>query len=151
MVLYRGIREGGFSFFTNYESRKGTELAENPFGAMAFYWPHPGKQIRLEGSVERLSAKESDSYFRSRPLQSQVTGVISMQSRTLQDEVRFQADLEAAERSALEEPVQRPQYWGGYKLIPSAMEFWTHGDHRRHHRLLYVKKGSVWAASRLYP
>src|SRR5690348_7912809 len=83
MVFYRGIRNGGFSFFTNYESRKGSEFAENPFGAIAFYWPHLGKQVRIEGPVERLSPEESDSYFQSRPFQSQITTVLSRQSRSL--------------------------------------------------------------------
>src|SRR5215831_17452537 len=89
MVLFRGLREGGFSFFTNYHSRKGLELSENPFAAIAFYWAHLGKQVRIEGAVERLSAEESDTYFRQRPLLSQITANVSLQSRPMPDEREF--------------------------------------------------------------
>jgi len=85
MVFYRGIREGGFSFFTNYESRKGAELAENPFAAMVFYWPENGRQVRVEGRVERLSDAESDAYFNARPLESRISAIVSRQSRPVGD------------------------------------------------------------------
>ncbi len=97
MVFYRGIREGGLSFFTNYESRKGRELLENPFAALVFHWPGLGRQVRIEGSAEQLSPKESDDYFGSRPLQSQVTAAISVQSRPLLDAQKFRRQLTAAE------------------------------------------------------
>lgn len=151
MVFYRGIRHGGFSFFTNYESRKGCEFAENPFGAMAFYWPHLGKQIRIEGPVERLSLEESDSYFQSRPFQSQITAVVSRQSRPLQDTSRFHANLIALGDAYSGKPVLRPPNWGGFKLMPEAFEFWTRGEHRRHDRVLYTKEGQGWNVIRLYP
>ena len=147
MVLYRGFREGGFSFFTNYESRKGRELTENPFAAMAFYWSHVGKQVRIEGPTERLSAAESDSYFRQRPIDSQVTAAVSRQSRPLLDEADFYARLDDAAR----QPIARPGDWGGFKLIPVRYEFWIHGEHRRHSRTLFEKQGSEWQESRLYP
>src|SRR5436190_17546105 len=151
MVFYRGIREGGFSFFTNYESRKGCELSENPIAAMAFYWPHLGKQIRIEGSVERLSPEESDSYFQTRPFQSQITAAVSLQSRPLRDARRFCAQLIALEKSYRGKKVLRPGNWGGFKIMPDVFEFWTHGEHRRHDRMLYQKKGQRWKAIRLYP
>ena len=144
-LLYRGIRNEGFSFFTNYESRKGRELAENPFAAMAFYWPHLGRQVRIEGPVERLSPKECDAYFQSRSLQSQITAVVSKQSRPLRDINKFRAELIASKE------VARPATWGGFIIVPEAFEFWTHGEHRRHDRILYTKEGQAWNAMRVYP
>lgn len=148
MVLYRGFREGGFSFFTNYESRKGRELSENPFAAMVFYWSHLGRQVRVEGPTERLSASESDSYFQQRPLESQVTASVSRQSRPLLDETEFVARLDEAKRTL---PIVRPAEWGGFKLVPVRYEFWIHGEHRRHSRTLFEKAESGWKESRLYP
>ncbi len=151
MVLYRGIREGGFSFFTNYESRKGREFSENPFAAMVFYWAHLGKQVRIEGHVERLSPAESDLYFQQRPLESRVTAVVSRQSQPMLDENEFLARLRDLEQSSRTAPPARPAEWGGFKLLPFRYEFWIHDDHRRHRRMLYEKDGVVWKESRLYP
>jgi pyridoxamine 5'-phosphate oxidase len=151
MVLYRGIREGGLSFFTNYESRKGIELSENPFAAMAFYWEVIGKQVRVEGRVERLSPEESDRYFESRPIESRVSAAASAQSRPMVDEAAFLSAWNAMLRSALVHGCTRPRNWGGFKLIPERFEFWTRGEHRRHHRLAYEKAGKSWNAVRLYP
>jgi pyridoxamine 5'-phosphate oxidase len=150
MVLYRGIREGGFSFFTNYESRKGLELSENPFAAMAFYWPHLGKQIRIEGQVQRLSPMESDAYFQQRPFLSQITAAASPQSRVMKDEGEFLARLAELEQTS-HGKISRPPGWGGFKLLPALFEFWTHRDNRRHERIQYEKFGSEWKESRLYP
>lgn len=150
MVLFRGIREGGFSFFTNYESRKGQELTENPAVAVAFYWPHLGKQVRIEGRVERLTPGESDRYFQSRPLGSQITAAVSRQSRPLVNEREFDDQIRALERSSTG-PVPRPSYWGGYKLIPERFEFWIHRDNRRHDRTAFVRERDSWVTTRLYP
>jgi pyridoxamine 5'-phosphate oxidase len=150
MVLYRGIREGGLSFFTNYESRKGEELSENPFAAMVFYWPHLGKQVRIEGEVERLSPSESDSYFQQRPYLSQITAAVSRQSRVMNDEREFNAQLDELERKS-NGRISRPAVWGGYKLLPARFEFWTHRDNRRHERVQYEKTGVEWTQARLYP
>src|SRR5204863_7604246 len=114
MVLYRGIREGGFSFFTNYESRKGLELAENPFAAMVFYWPHLGRQVRIEGPVERLSPNESDAYFAERPFESQITAIVSRQSHPMISEAEFAARLAELEQSIDRKQIQRPSEWGGF-------------------------------------
>ena len=151
MVLYRGVREGGLSFFTSYASRKGQELTDNPFAAMAFYWQSLGKQVRIEGAVERLSSRESDAYFQSRPLNSQITSALSRQSKPLLDEAGFVAEIAAAEVSAAGKPIARPEHWGGFKLVPSSFEFWIHQEHRRHYRMLYSREGSIWTATRLYP
>jgi len=151
IVFYRGIREGGFSFFTNYDSRKGRELAENPFGALAFYWPHLGRQVRVEGAVVRLSAEESDAYFQSRSFESQVTAVVSRQSQPLEDADEFQAEVRELENSNAGKQVLRPGNWGGFKLMPEVFEFWTRGEHRRHERIVYRREGDAWRRSRLYP
>ena len=150
MVLYRGIREGGFSFFTNYESRKGLELSENSFAAMAFYWPHLGRQVRIEGQVQRLSPMESDAYFQQRPFLSQITAAASPQSRVMKDEAEFLARLTELEQTS-HGKISRPLGWGGFKLLPSLFEFWTHRDNRRHERIQYEKFGDEWKESRLYP
>jgi pyridoxamine 5'-phosphate oxidase len=151
MVFYRGMREGGFSFFTNYESRKGREMEENRFAAIVFYWAHLGKQVRIEGEVQRLSAAESDRYFAARPFQSRITATLSRQSRPLSDEAAFVDELRLAERELHDQPVPRPENWGGFKLVPSLFEFWTRGDHRRHHRIVFGKAVGRWIASHLYP
>ena len=150
MMIYRGIREGGFSFFTNYESRKGRELADNAFAAIVFYWPHLGKQVRIEGEVQRLSTNESDAYFQQRPFLSQITAAASPQSRVMPDERDFLARIAELERVS-GGVIVRPSYWGGFKLMPSLFEFWTHRDNRRHERLQYERSGTEWTQSRLYP
>ena len=151
MVLYRGFREGGFSFFTNYESRKGRELSENLFAAMVFYWAHLGKQIRIEGPVERLSSAESDRYFVQRPFGSRVTANVSTQSQPLLDEHNFVERLIQMEHAFKSGEIPRSPDWGGYKLVPTLYEFWTHRDDRRHDRLQFEKSGQQWVATKLYP
>jgi pyridoxamine 5'-phosphate oxidase len=149
-VYFRGIREGGFSFFTNYESRKGQELAANPFASLAFYWPSVQKQVRVEGRVGKLSAAESDAYWRSRAIGSQVSAAASRQSRPLNDDSEFLAEIARVEK-AVGSAVPRPDHWGGYKMVPNVIEFWIHGEHRRHWRLRFEKTGEGWTSLRLYP
>jgi len=151
MVYFRGIREGGFSFFTNYESRKGRELAQNPFASIVFYWPHIGRQVRIDGRVERLSPEESDRYFNERPFQSRISAIVSRQSRPIEDDAAFLEALHAAEITYKSQSITRPENWGGFKLVPSLFEFWTRGEHRRHHRIVYQKDRESWKAARLYP
>ena len=151
MISYRGIREGGFSFFTNYESRKGIELDENPFVALVFYWPHIGKQVRVEGRTERLSASESDRYFRQRSLASQLTALVSPQSRSMPSENELNVRLTAYKGTSPQDPPPRPSYWGGFKVIPGRFEFWTHGDYRRHHRMVFESDSGMWKRMFLYP
>ena len=151
MVYFRGIREGGFSFFTNYESRKGRELAQNPFASIVFYWPHIGRQVRIDGRVERLSPEESDRYFNERPFQSRISAIVSRQSRPIEDDAAFVEALHAAEITYKSQSITRPENWGGFKLVPSLFEFWTRGEHRRHHRIVYQKDRESWKAARLYP
>jgi pyridoxamine 5'-phosphate oxidase len=150
MVLLRGADDRGFTFFTNYESRKGRELAENPRAALLFHWPQLGRQVRVEGSVERVSGEESDAYFATRPRGAQLAAWASRQSEPVETrealEARF-AELEAEHAG----DVPRPPHWGGYRLRPDTYEFWQHRDNRLHDRIRYRRDGSAWVAERLSP
>jgi pyridoxamine 5'-phosphate oxidase len=145
-VLLKDAGERGLSFFTNYESRKGAELAENPRAALVLYWHALGRQVRVEGDVERLAAAESDSYFVSRPPGSRRSAAVSPQSRVIDS--RGELELAAA---ALGDDVPRPESWGGYLLVPSLWEFWQHRLDRLHDRFRYRPGGSGWIVERLAP
>jgi len=145
-VLLKDAGERGLSFFTNYESRKGAELAENPRAALVLYWHALGRQVRVEGDVERLAAAESDSYFVSRPPGSRRSAAVSPQSRVIDS--RGELELAAA---ALGDVVPRPESWGGYLLVPSLWEFWQHRLDRLHDRFRYRPGGSGWIVERLAP
>lgn len=145
-VLLKDAGERGLSFFTNYESRKGAELAENPRAALVLYWHALGRQVRVEGDVERLAAAESDSYFESRPPGSRRSAAVSPQSRVIGS--RGELELAAA---ALGDDVPRPESWGGYLLVPSLWEFWQHRLDRLHDRFRYRPGGRGWIVERLAP
>jgi pyridoxamine 5'-phosphate oxidase len=151
MVLLKGADESGFGFHTNYESRKGGELDANPRAALLFYWQPQGRQVRIEGRVERAPADESETYFRTRPLGSRLAAWASPQSRELggRDELeRLYAD--AVARFAGED-VPRPSHWGGLRLVPDAYEFWQHADNRLHDRVRYERDAVGWSRVRLAP
>jgi pyridoxamine 5'-phosphate oxidase len=149
MVLVKGVEEGVFRFYTNYESRKAAELAENPLAALLFHWP--GRQVRVEGGVERLPEADSDAYFDSRPPGSRLSAAVSPQSRP----VASRADLEAAVGELRQRhpdgAVPRPASWGGYLLRPGTYEFWQHDRHRMHDRFRYTTAGGGWLVERLGP
>ena len=145
-VLLKDAGERGLSFFTNYESRKGAELAENPRAALVLYWHALGRQVRVEGDVERLAAAESDSYFVSRPPGSRRSAAVSPQSRVIGS--REELELAAA---TLGDDVPRPESWGGYLLVPSLWEFWQHRLDRLHDRFRYRPGGRGWIVERLAP
>jgi pyridoxamine 5'-phosphate oxidase len=151
MVLLKGVDEDGFVFFTGYESRKGGELAENPRAALVFYWQPLGRQVRVEGTVERVAAAESDEYFASRPRGSQLAAWASEQSRPLASrealEQRY-AELEAEHEGR---DVPRPDRWGGYRLRPEAIEFWQHRDNRLHERVRHTRARESWVSDLLSP
>ena len=152
MVLLKGIDERGIRFFTNYESRKGRELAENPRAAVAIHWQPLGRQVRLEGPVERLPAPESDAYFASRPPGSRIGALASRQGTVLED--REALDTRAAALAAQygDGPIPRPDYWGGYLLRPDTVEFWQHRPNRLHDREHFLlQPDGGWHAERLSP
>jgi len=150
MVLLKGAGEEGLTFFSNYDSRKGTELAANPRAALLAYWPGVGRQVRVEGHVTRLGRSESDAYFASRPAGSRVSAAASPQSAVVAD----RADLErrvAEVRGRHGDDPPRPENWGGYRLAPASWEFWQHRDDRLHDRLRYRRDGTTWVVERLAP
>jgi pyridoxamine 5'-phosphate oxidase len=144
MVLLKSADERGFTFFTNYESRKGRELETNPRAALLFH--RPGIQVRVEGRVERIAAEESDTYWETRPAASRRSAAASRQS----EPVGSRAELEAAVAAQPEEP-PRPARWGGYRLIPDAYEFWRHRDDRLHERHLFRAGDRGWQVLLLQP
>jgi pyridoxamine 5'-phosphate oxidase len=150
-VLCRGIDATGIRFFTSYESRKAGELENNPRAAVVFHWAALGKQVRIEGTVSRLAAAESDAYFAGRPRGSQLAASVSPQSRVIAslEELRGKQAALAAELG--DRPVPRPASWGGYRLTASRVELWTSGADRMHERLVYERAGEGWKESKLAP
>jgi pyridoxamine 5'-phosphate oxidase len=151
MVLLKGADESGFELHTNYESRKGAELQANPYAALLFHWQPLGRQVRIEGSVTRLPAEESDAYFRQRPRASQLAAWASPQSRPLDGDDALAALFADAAARFFESDVPRPPHWGGLRLHPDAYEFWQHAADRLHDRIRYRRDGASWARERLAP
>ncbi len=151
ILLLRDVGEKGFIFYTNYNSRKGAQLKENPFAAMTFFWQSVERQVRVEGKVIKLSAALSDKYFNSRPYASRVSAVASPQSKVVKNRQWLEESHEALLEKYPNENVPRPAHWGGYLLIPSQIEFWQGRPNRLHDRLRYTLRGGKWKMERLAP
>jgi len=150
IVLLKGVDNGGFVFYTNYESRKGRQLAAQPQACLVFFWAPLERQVRIDGTVGKVSSKESDVYFLSRPVGARLSARASAQSSTVTGrEVLENAVKE--EKSKYGENPPRPPLWGGYRVIPSRMEFWQGRENRLHDRLLYLRDGGGWKIERLAP
>jgi pyridoxamine 5'-phosphate oxidase len=152
IVLLKDISKGGFVFFTHYTSRKGKELQKNNNAAAVFWWNILARQVRIEGSVEKLTDQESDSYFNSRPRGSRLGALASNQSNTIPDYTYLVEKFNQAAAKYQDSNIPRPENWGGYRLIPERIEFWQGRENRLHDRLLFTKgKSGDWKIERLAP
>ena len=151
MVLLKGADEAGFVFFTGYVSRKAGELETNPQAALLFHWDALGRQVRLEGGVQRVSQEESDAYFATRPRGAQLAAAASRQSAVLSGREELDARVAELSKEYSGKEVPRPDHWGGYRLMPAAYEFWQHREDRSHDRLRYRRDGGAWVIERLSP
>jgi pyridoxamine 5'-phosphate oxidase len=151
IVLLKGVDERGFTFFTNYQSRKGRELAENPRATLVFFWVELERQVRIEGTIEKVTDSESDAYFASRPRGSQLGAWVSEQSEPIVSRELLESRLGEVEAKYLGQTVPRPPHWGGYRLIPTTIEFWQGRENRLHDRLRYRFMDSHWRLDRLAP
>lgn len=151
-VLLKGVDERGFIFFTNYESRKGQELADNPHAALVFYWPEQERQVCVTGQVSKLSPQESDAYFQSRPRGSRLGAWASRQSQPVPDRTALEESWRQIEVRYAGSDIPRPAHWGGYVLVPSAVEFWQGRPNRLHDRIRYTRESdNRWRIERLFP
>ncbi|WP_230411401.1 pyridoxamine 5'-phosphate oxidase [Collimonas humicola] len=151
IVLIKQFDEHGFIWFTNFESRKGHDLEEHPYGALLFHWVELERQVRIEGRVEKISDSESDAYFNSRPLRSRLGAIASAQSETIASRELLEAEYAKAEQKFGDNP-PRPKHWGGYRLFPDTVEFWQGRRSRLHDRILYtLDADDKWLRQRLQP
>lgn len=150
IVLLKGYDSDGFVFYTNYESRKGNELLENPRSALVFYWDVLSRQVRVEGRAKKLPAEDSEKYFRTRPYDSQISAWASDQSAEITDRASLEKKVEALKQK-FGKRVPLPPFWGGYRVIADRMEFWQGRPGRLHDRIEYRRDGSEWIKRRLAP
>jgi pyridoxamine 5'-phosphate oxidase len=151
IVLLRGIDERGLAFFTNLTSRKANELRQNPRAAVVLHWWELGRQVRVEGAVVEVSDEESTAYWKRRPRASQIAGWASPQSQSLADRSDLDARVAEVEERFDGGEVLLPPFWGGYRLVPDSIEFWTHQDNRLHDRIRFIRSGAAWSQERLAP
>jgi pyridoxamine 5'-phosphate oxidase len=150
-VLLKGYDRKGFVFFTNYNSRKGVQLSENPSAALLFYWPESGRQVRIEGTTVKVSGNVSASYFRSRPRESQLSAWASEQSAVIPDRLFLEKRYDFYKTRFENKEVEKPPHWGGFRIVPDYFEFWSNGEFRLHDRIIYYRRNNVWIMNRLAP
>ena len=151
IVLLKKFDERGFVFYTNYESNKGKQINSNPNAALVFYWCEFERQIRVEGIIKKISTKESDEYFNSRPVLSRISAIISPQSQVVPNRNYLENLFNEYKKKVSKEEIKRPPKWGGYCLNPNSIEFWQGRENRLHDRLLFTKHKNVWLINRLAP
>ena len=151
MVLLKGHGPEGFVFYTNEQSAKGEQLAQNPQAALVFHWKALRRQVRIQGNVDRVPDTDAEAYFAMRARDSQLGAWASDQSRPLDDRETFERRFEEVKRRFEGQPVPRPAHWRGYRVIPQRIEFWSDRPHRLHERRLFVRDGNSWSEGLLYP
>ena len=151
IVLLKGIEQNGFVFYTNYNSRKATDLAASPNASLLFYWAELERQVRIEGHVEQLSRQRSDEYFASRPEGSKLAAWASNQSQVIPDRRHLEDQIKAFEQKFQNKPIYRPSFWGGYILYPASLEFWQGRPNRLHDRIQFILEENQWKPRRLAP
>lgn len=151
VVLLKSVFDNAFVFYTNYQSAKAIQIQNNPFVALNFYWPHMARQVRIRGKIKRVSEAESDAYFSSRPLESQFSAIASPQSQVIESRAALEARLNTIIEKFAKTPVVRPEFWGGFAVMPEEVEFWQGRDNRLHDRILYMLEGDNWVIKRLAP
>ena len=151
IVLLKHFDEHGFCWYTDYESQKGNDLAQNPQAEIMFYWYGLERQVRIQGQVHKLSEASAQHYFSQRPLESQISAAASHQSQTIGSREVLEANVAALEAQSINNEVIKPERWGGYALVPSKFEFWQGREGRLHDRLVYLRVGDTWEIQRLQP
>lgn len=150
-VLLKDHNETGFVFFTNYNSKKGSQLSSTRRAALLFYWPESDRQVRIEGVADKIPAEESDLYFKTRPRESQLAAWASEQSSVIPGRSYLEKKYDFYKNKLDNKPVERPLHWGGFRLVPEWFEFWQSGEFRLHDRLTYSKRNKIWVIERLSP
>ena len=150
-VLLKSYNNSGFVYFTNYKSTKSKHLRSNRYAALLMYWPESGRQVRIEGYTERVSDQESESYFKTRPRESQISAWASNQSSIIPNREHLEKRYLFYKNKFSNRDVSKPPFWGGFRLIPDLMEFWQNGEFRLHDRITYTRKKGVWVIKRLAP
>ncbi len=151
MVLLKGVDGRGFVFYTNLESRKGRDLAVNPYAALGFHWKSLRRQVRVEGPVERVSDAEADAYFASRPRESRIGAWASRQSRPMSGMLELERRVARYAAKFGVGEIPRPPFWSGFRVLPERIEFWRERPFRLHERLVFLREGNIWKTERLFP